>query len=173
MSEMKTLIINGVWYTAKDGNAVSFCEKQNRTDKEKEQARENIGATAIHIGTEPPTDSNVTLWVDTDEESADGSSTITVTIDEEGMASHTAAEIYAHVQSGGGVRLLYSGSYYASVRVDEGTAWFCYNSDDGFAYSICIVGENPIEEYEHYIPNEDSINQMIDEKLGVIENGSY
>ncbi len=47
--------------------------KQVLTEKQQAQARENIGITGssggsgIHIGTEAPTDDNVTVWIDTDE----------------------------------------------------------------------------------------------------------
>ena len=56
-------------------DAITYGE-QALTEEQKAQARKNIGAAAVgelggsgvHIGTEPPTDPNVTVWVDTDEE---------------------------------------------------------------------------------------------------------
>jgi hypothetical protein len=109
-----------------------------------------------------------TAWEAADLPSGPG--TMTVTIDEQGTASHTAADIRAHVQRFGigSVTLLYNDSYYAPVKVDEGVIWFCYNSDDGYAYSIAINEDFPIEEYEHSIPNDISINAMIDRKLAQI-----
>ena len=47
--------------------AVSFTD-QPLSAEQKRKARENIGAVAVHIGPEPPTDPNVLLWIDTDED---------------------------------------------------------------------------------------------------------
>ena len=52
----------------KAGQAVLYTE-QSLDFAKKAQARDNIGATAIHIGNDEPTDGNVTLWLDMDEES--------------------------------------------------------------------------------------------------------
>jgi hypothetical protein len=70
---------NTVGTPIKPEKAVVKC--QNLTEEEKAQARENIGASAIHIGTEPPTDPNVTLWVDTDEEGIDSLGDIETALD--------------------------------------------------------------------------------------------
>lgn len=51
MKKMTKLVLNGIEYTVTDENAVSFAEHQNRTEEEKAQARQNLGAAdAASIG---------------------------------------------------------------------------------------------------------------------------
>ena len=44
MMKMKTLTVNGQTFSVTDGTAVHYDEKQDLTQNEKKQARQNIGA---------------------------------------------------------------------------------------------------------------------------------
>ena len=119
MSELKKLIINGQEYTITDGGAVAFDEPQTLTDEQKTQARKNIGAAPMIV---------------------------TITND---VASHTSAEIYAHVQAGG-TALLIDGEYiYALVGCTEGYASFDHSYDDGLLDNILIYGDGSVERREY------------------------
>ena len=95
MAELKSLTIGGNTYDSfvdqvaragmgQGGEAagiVRYDQEQNLFEEQKSQARENIGATAIHIGAEPPADPNVTLWLDIDEEGIDALGDIAAALD--------------------------------------------------------------------------------------------
>ncbi len=99
---------------------------------------------------------------------AAGGGTMTVTIDEEGMASHTSAEIYAHVQSGGTAYLEYEGGLVPSQDVYEDCACFGYADANGKAvYTWWVYDDGTIEEYGIGIPNvEDFITPPAKAEVG-------
>ena len=76
-----------------------------------------------------------------------GSSTMIVTIGD--TASHTAAEIYAHVQSGGtAICKASETTFYNLSYVDAGNAIFSFAEDDGYIYGVKVLDNGsfvPIE----------------------------
>ena len=81
-----------------------------------------------------------------------GKGTMTVTIDKEtGMASHTSAEIYAHVQSGGTAVLNNVNGVTATLCVvREDVAFFEFHSvEEGLLESTCIYDDGSIEMYSY------------------------
>lgn len=107
---------------------------------------------------------------------------VTVTDD---TASHTSAEIYAHVQAGGTAALQYGDEYLMLTRFGEGVASFSWVSgeenivthydvyEDGSVDAYVQQGLASGEYVRGYTYSKDEINSLIDAKLGVIENGSY
>lgn len=94
--------------------------------------------------------------------------TLTVTIDEEGMASHTASEIYAHVQSGGTAVLFRSGDLYNMNFVSETSICFYCVGSDNYVYMHWINEDGSSGESDFPLLNEDAVNGLIDEKLAAI-----
>ena len=47
--KMKTLTVNGQTFSVTDGEAVHYDEKQDLTQNEKKQARQNIGAASVPV----------------------------------------------------------------------------------------------------------------------------
>ena len=99
----------------------------NLTEEEKAQARANIGAAAVGEG--------------------GGSSAMIVTIGD--TASHTAAEIYAHVLGGGtAICKASETSFYNLSYVDTVNAIFSFAEDDGYIYGVKVLDNGsfvPIE----------------------------
>lgn len=90
---------------------------QNLTREEKAQARANIGVN----------------------------DTLTVTINED-VASHTAAEIYAHVQSGGtAVCKASETAFYNLSYVDSSYVLFSFVEDDAHVYGVKILADGSYE----------------------------
>lgn len=115
-------------------------KSENLTEAEKALARENIGATAIHVGTEPPTDPNVNLWVDTDEEAGGistaevGQTIVVKAIDDNGKP--TAWEC-VDLPSGGGANLILfqcNGVHLMEVGMSWGEWCDSRYNTFGFAY---------------------------------------
>lgn len=121
MNDMQDSII------ALEGGAI-LNTAQALTDKQKAQARANIGAAA---------------------EGETGGSTMTVTITD-GVASHTSAEIFAHVQAGGTAALEDgNGFVYPLVGSCADYATFEHSYDDDLRDNIVVYDDGSVE-YREY-----------------------
>jgi len=98
-------------------------------------------------------------WVDM----PSGSSTLTVTVTD-GVADHTPAEIYAHVQAGGTVVLLYSDIYFGMSRVDTRLAEFSSATDENIVDYVRVNEDGSVERYEHTFVTP----EMLDSAGGVV-----
>lgn len=90
---------------------------------------------------------------------------ITVTVTDD-VASHTSAEIYAHVQADGAVILLHEGTYYVLGNCDSDSAIFIGFSDgngfDTIVWKIDDTGLAEHLEYSHVItPTTAKVGQTI------------
>ena len=119
MADMKSLTVNGVRYTTKDAGAVRFDEEQNLSQGQKTQVRQNIGVSAPLV--------------------------VTVT---DTAASHTAEEIYAHVQSGGTAVCVHGTSCYNLSYADGSYVLFSFVEEDAYVYGVKILADGSWEQLE-------------------------
>lgn len=103
-----------------------------------------------------------------------GSSTLTVAIDQDGKATHTVAEIYAHMQSGGTAELVNSsGFHYVCSNYSDGSVYFTFvSAEEGYISQYGIYDGNNVDffesEYVSYDAVESTVESLIDEKLAQI-----
>lgn len=94
---------------------------------------------------------------------------VTVT---DNVASYTAAQIYAHAQNGE-VVLEHNGFVYSLLGSASGYAIFEHFCDDGIILRAEIYPDGQVTFFEKAYATEQLVNDTIDARLGVIENGAY
>ena len=108
----------------KAGEAVLYTE-QSLDFAKKAQARENIGATAIHIGNDEPTDENVTLWLDMDEESGgteSGGSSAAILYTEQTLTEEQKAQARANIGVATETATYYTNLSTAIIDINNGAS---------------------------------------------------
>lgn len=128
MKKMKTLEINGVVFDLTDDGTVRFDEKQTLTGEQRARVKENSGVQDTLI--------------------------VTITDD---AASHTAAEIYAHIQSGGAAFCVNGTSCYNLSYVEAGFALFSFVEDDAHVYGVKVHEDGSCETIEFNIADAISV----------------
>jgi hypothetical protein len=97
---------------------------------------------------------------------------------ENNVASHTSAEIYAHIGSGGAVYLVCNNFAFTLDAFVGDSAYFTTIYERS-AVSAVVKADGTVQmdlaefALKDNIPTTEYINSLIDTKLGVIENGSY
>ena len=84
---------------------------------------------------------------------------INITVDPNGIASHSTQEVYQHVQNGG--RVYYSGSTVSYT--DENVAYFDYITDTGVAGTFELTSNKKIIQHEHTMVTANNFDDYLSE----------
>ena len=130
MADMKALTVGGVTYNIKDAGAVHTPETA--------QVGQTLVVSALDENGKPA------VWECADFPSG-GSSVLIVTVEND-VASHSSAEIHAHVQAGGTVALLYYGIYFTPSAIRDYLTYFVA-MDEAYDQQVIIVNDDASVEY--------------------------
>lgn len=106
----------------------------------------------------------------------DGSSLLTVTIDEDDNVSHTSEQIYDHVQAGGMAILVVGEEVYtlSGALTDGSSVTFSHMTEEGFFYQYQIFADGSTYFYEHNYVEAGNIGDRLPHVVKfVLHGGQY